>query len=98
MKSLAKWIADGTPWVWLNAAAVSACILLVSGLLILIGVRGMGHFWPQAVQKIVYQQTDGSEVLLAGQIREEEKVTANRLRESGLEVAEGTEFVTRYPL
>ena len=96
MKALAKWIADGTPWVWLNAAAVSACILLVAGLLILIGVRGMGHFWPQAVQKIVYQQTDGSEVLLAGQIREEEKVTANRLREAGLEVAEGSEFVTRY--
>ena len=98
MKSLIKWIADGTPWVWLNAAAVSACILLVAGLLVLIGVRGMGHFWPLAVQKVVYQQKDGSEVILAGQIREEEKVTARRLRESGLEVAEGTEFVTRYLL
>jgi len=98
MKALAKWIADGTPWVWLNAAAVSASILLVAGLLILIGVRGMGHFWPQAVHKVVYQLTDGSEVLLAGQIREEEKVTASRLRESGLEVAENTEFVTRYLL
>jgi len=98
MKALLKWIADGTPWVWLNAAAVSASILLVVGLLALIGVRGMGHFWPLAVQKIVYQQTDGSELILAGQIREEEKVTARRLRESGLEVAENTEFVTRYLL
>jgi len=98
MKALAKWIADGTPWVWLNAAAVSACILLVTGLLILIGVRGMGHFWPLEVQKIVYQQVDGSELILAGQIREEEKVTASRLREAGLEVAEGSEFVTRYLL
>lgn len=98
MKALAKWIADGTPWVWLNAAAVSASILLVAGLLLLIGVRGMGHFWPLEVQRIVYQQADGSELVLAGQIREEEKVTASRLRESGLEVAEGTEFVTRYLL
>jgi phosphate transport system permease protein len=98
MKSLTKWIADGTPWVWLNAAAVSACILLVAGLLVLIGVRGMGHFWPLAVQKVVYQQKDGSEVILAGQIREEEKVTARRLRESGLEIDESTEFVTRYLL
>ena len=98
MKALAKWIADGTPWVWLNAAAVSASILLVAGLLILIGVRGMGHFWPLEVQRIVYQQVDGSELVLAGQIREEEKVTASRLRESGLEVAEGSEFVTRYLL
>lgn len=98
MKALAKWIADGTPWVWLNAAAVSASILLVAGLLLLIGVRGMGHFWPLEVQRIVYQQVDGSESVLAGQIREEEKVTASRLRESGLEVVEGTEFVTRYLL
>jgi phosphate transport system permease protein len=93
-----KWIADGTPWVWLNAAAVSACILLVVGLLLLIGVRGMGHFWPLEVQSIVYQQEDGSEVALAGQIREQEKVTARRLRESGLEISQDTEFVTRYLL
>ncbi|MGB5292011.1 MAG: ABC transporter permease subunit, partial [Lysobacterales bacterium] len=98
MKALAKWIADGTPWIWLNAAAVSACILLVVGLLVLIGVRGMGHFWPLEVQKVVYEQVDGSELVLAGQVRESEKVTAMRLRESGLEVAEGTEFVTRYLL
>jgi len=93
-----KWTAEGTPWVWLNAAAVSACILLVVGLLSLIGVRGMAHFWPLEVQEIVYQQVDGSKLVLAGQIREEETVTASRLRESGLEVAKGTEFVTRYLL
>jgi len=98
MKALIKWIADGTPWVWLNAAAVSASILLVVGLLLLIGVRGMGHFWPLEVQKIVYKQVDGSELVLAGQIREKEKVTARRLRESGLEVGEDTDFITRYLL
>ena len=98
MKALTKWIADGTPWVWLNAAAVSASILLVIGLLMLIGIRGMGHFWPLAVQEIVYQQEDGKVVVLAGQIREKETVTARRLRESGLEVAQGSEFVTRYLL
>ena len=96
MKSLAKWIADGTPWVWLNAAAVSASILLVVGLLLLIGVRGMGHFWPLQVEQIVYQEGDKPEEVLAGQIREEEIITAQRLRESGVEVADETEFVTRY--
>jgi len=39
-----QWIASGAPWVWLNAAAVSACILLVAGLLALIAWRGLGHF------------------------------------------------------
>jgi len=98
MKSFAKWIADGTPWVWLNAAAVSASILLVVGLLVLIGVRGLAHFWPLAVQEIVYQQPDGTEAVLTGQIREHEKVTAERLRESGLDIQGDEEFVTRYLL
>jgi phosphate transport system permease protein len=98
VKALTKWIADGVPWVWLNAAAVAASILLVVGLLTLIGVRGMGHFWPLEVEKIVYQQADGHELVIAGQIRETEKVTAARLRESGLEVEQGTEFVSRYLL
>jgi len=96
LKAVTKWIAEGTPWVWLNAAAVSASILLVVGLLGLIGVRGLAHFWPLTVQKIVYQQEDGNEAIVAGQVREEERVTAARLRESGLEVVADSEFVTRY--
>jgi len=98
MKSLGKWIAEGTPWVWLNAAAVSASILLVLGLLLLIGMRGLGHFWPTPVQEIVYEQPDGSEVVLTGQIREHEKVTASRLRESGVKISGDSEYVTRYLL
>lgn len=93
-----RWISNGTPWVWLNAAAVSACILLVLGLLGLIAVRGAGHFWPNPVQEIVYQQADGETIKLAGQITESETVTAARLRESGVDVAEGTEMVKRYLL
>jgi phosphate transport system permease protein len=95
MKRLAKWIGNGTPWVWLNAAAVSACILLVVGLLMLIGLRGIGHFWPLAVHEMVYQTRDGETVILAGQVREKETVTARRLRESGVEVAEDIDFVQR---
>ncbi len=98
MTSARKWIAGGTPWVWLNAAAVSASILLVVGLLLLIGVRGLSHFWPLPVQKFVYQQQDGTQVVLAGQVRETEKITAVRLRESGVEVAQGSEHVRRYLL
>lgn len=98
MTVVRKWVASGTPWVWLNAAAVSASILLVVGLLLLIGVRGLSHFWPLPVQKFVYQQQDGTQVVLAGQVRETEKITAVRLRESGVEVAQGSEHVRRYLL
>lgn len=98
MTVVRKWMAGGTPWVWLNAAAVSASILLVVGLLLLIGVRGLSHFWPLPVQKFVYQQQDGTRVVLAGQVREAETITATRLRESGVEVAQGSEHVRRYLL
>lgn len=98
MNKLTRWIGNGTPWVWLNAAAVSTCILLVVGLLALIAVRGAGHFWPTIVKEVVYQNAAGETIKLAGQIREKETVTAARLRESGVEVAEGTELVHRYLL
>jgi phosphate transport system permease protein len=95
MDSLRTWIRNGTPWVWLNAAAVSTSILLVAGLLLLIAARGMGHFWPRTVHEIVYQEADGSRSRLAAQIRDREQVQASRLKESGLQVEEGVETVER---
>ena len=95
MESFRTWMKSGAPWVWLNAAAVSACIALVGGLLLLIAARGLGHFWPAAVHEIVYLETDGQRVVLAGQIRDRETVSAARLTESGREIPEGAETVER---
>ena len=63
-----EWQDSCTPWVWLNAAAVSACILLVLGLLLLIAVRGLGHFWPAKVHELRYlmSMADGSRLVRAG--------------------------------
>jgi len=49
-----KWFKTGAPWVWLNAAAVSLSLIMVFGLLTLIAVRGLGHFWPADVASITY--------------------------------------------
>jgi len=95
MDSMRSWIKSGTPWVWLNAAAVSASILLVAGLLLLIAGRGLGHFWPSAVYEFDYQEADGTRVELAGQLRDQEYVLASRLAESGVAVEEGVEHVRR---
>ena len=95
MSAVRTWIRSGAPWVWLNAAAVSASIALVGGLLLLIGARGLGHFWPAAVHEIVYQETDGQRVTLAGQIRSREDVLAARLTESGRAIPEGAVTVER---
>ncbi|MCU0990248.1 MAG: phosphate ABC transporter permease PstA [Xanthomonadales bacterium] len=93
--SLRTWIRSGAPWVWLNAAAVTASIALVAGLLLLIAARGLGHFWPAAVHEIVYQQADGSRLKLAGQLGSREHVLAARLTEAGREIPEGVETVER---
>jgi phosphate transport system permease protein len=45
----AKWFKSGTPWIWLNAGAVSVSLLMVLGLLLLITVRGLSYFWPSDV-------------------------------------------------
>ncbi len=90
-----KWLKSGMPWVWLNAAAVSTCILLVTGLLALIAVRGMGHFWPATVHEIVYLEADGTRTQLAAQIRDREDVKASRITESGVRVEPGVESVER---
>lgn len=98
MNQVQKWIASGAPWVWLNAAAVSSCILLVLGLLTLIAVPGLGHFWPTEVREIQLPGADGSKVVLAGQVRDREKVAAERLRESGVPIPEGDLTASRFLL
>ena len=64
--NIRKWFASGAPWVWLNAAAVSASILLVVGLLSLIAWRGLGHFWPAPIIEMTLQDTDGEQRVIAG--------------------------------
>lgn len=42
--ALRDWAQSGAPWIWLNAGAVSLCIILVVGLLLYIAAKGMSHF------------------------------------------------------
>jgi phosphate transport system permease protein len=95
MLGLREWFRSGTPWIWLNASAVSACILLVVGLLSLIAWRGLGHFWPAAVHEMLVVSDDGGQVSMIGRLRDSEDVPAERLRESGITIAPEVEEVTR---
>ena len=92
-----QWFKSGNPWVWLSASAVSVSLILVFGLLLLIAIRGLGHFWPATVWEYDYQNQDNSVVRLIGEIQDEETVLAQRLRSAGL-VIEGDGDVTRYLL
>ena len=94
---MGDWFKSGTPWIWLNAAAVSASLIAVAGLLGLIAARGLGHFWPADIAEISYLK-DGQTVRLIGEIRDEEIVPRERLVSAGLTVPEGVESVRRVQL
>lgn len=92
-----QWFKSGSPWIWLTASAVSVSLILVFGLLLLIAVRGLGHFWPATVWEFDYQGQNNNIVRLVGEIHDEEPVSAQRLRDAGVSI-EGEEEVTRYLL
>jgi len=81
-----KWFKSGDPMIWLNAAAVSASLIIVIGLLALIAVRGLGHFWPKAVMEATYTTPDKQQTVLLGEVHETEAVTIESLKELGLEI------------
>jgi phosphate transport system permease protein len=89
-----NWWKSGEPWIWLTAATVSISIIVVVGLLMLIAVRGLGHFWPSAVMQADYT-TGGQTTTLIGEIRSEERIPVTRLQAAGITDVEG-EWAIRY--
>ncbi len=91
-----SWWKSGAPWVWLNAGAVTLSMIAVVGLLGLIAVRGLAHFWAPDVYEFRYEQDDGEAVTLYGSIRDTEQVTVARLRQAGMQLDVESEFVDRH--
>jgi phosphate transport system permease protein len=82
------WFKSGTPWIWLNAGAISIALVAVFGLLALIVIRGMSHFWPaEAVQ---FEMLNGSTVI--AEMVETETVAAGSV--PGIDISHGE--VMRY--
>jgi len=83
-----QWASSGAPWIWLTAAAVAASLAMVLGLLLLIAVHGLSHFWPSPVWEFQYRSAGGDVQQLVGQIRETERISASQLRDAGETVDE----------
>lgn len=91
-----SWLKSGAPWVWLTAAAVSVCIIAVVGLLGLIAVRGMGHFWPSDVMMANYQEPGQASIRIIGEVHNRESVTLDRITDSGIQLNTKDKMITRY--
>jgi phosphate transport system permease protein len=67
-----QWFKRGEHWVWLNAGALSTALIMVIGLLVLITIRGMSHFWPANVEQIFYTNSQGQQEIILGEISDTE--------------------------
>jgi phosphate transport system permease protein len=94
--SLKSWFKSGGPGVWLSAGAVSIAVIMTIGLLAVIAVRGLGHFWPADVISAHYDVPGQDKHVLAGELVQSEQVPRARLKGAGLPVPDqGPEFMTR---
>jgi len=93
-----SWIKSGAPWIWLNAGAVALSLVMVVGLLLLIAVRGLSHFWPTAVLEATFVAEDGAERRLIGELANSETLPAAAMRDAGYEVDEDQLLVSRHLL
>ena len=86
------WFKSGTPWVWLNAAAVSTSLIMVIGLLVLIAVRGLGHFWPADIVDYDYKDANGQKNIV-GEWVETRILTAAQAKDAGYTVLNGADHL-----
>jgi phosphate transport system permease protein len=90
------WFKSGTPWVWLNAAAVSTCLIMVVGVLGLVVVRGVGHFWPSEVIQLSYQEPDGKIQTIIGEHVDTSITPAAMAKSTGHIMADNEDTLVQY--
>ena len=91
-----QWFKSGAPWVWLNAAAVSVCLIVVVGLLGLVVARGTVHFWPAQVAEFSYQEDSGQLQTLAGEIVDTSVTGAVMAKAAGYKMADDEDSLVQY--
>ena len=94
-RKFSKWSRTGTPYIWLNAGAVAISIIMVLGLLGVLAVNGLRHFWPNEVSQGSYLAPGFKPTELIGEVTRTEWVGAEVLIASGLSVDPGQELYRR---
>jgi phosphate transport system permease protein len=89
-----QWIKSGAPYIWLNAGAVSVCLIMVLGLILLITCRALVHFWPAHIVEFHYQDEDGTAQRIIGEVVDEESVLADD--KSGAAAGQPPVHIRRY--
>ena len=90
------WFKSGAPWVWLNAAAVSTCLIMVIAVLGLITVRGVGHFWPSKVLQFSYQEEGSEQQNIIGELVDSSITPAAMAKAAGYKLLDNEDSLTQY--
>ncbi len=90
------WFKSGSPWIWLNAAAVSVCLIMVVGVLGLIFVRGAGHFWASPISQFSYQEENGQIKTIIGEHVDTTITPAAMAKATGFQLAENEDVLVQY--
>lgn len=80
--NIGLWFKSGEPWVWLTATAVGTSIVAVLGLIGIIAVKGLAHFWPCDVITVDYESDLGPQ-RIAGEVVQRERVPREQFEEAG---------------
>lgn len=92
------WWKKGDAWIWVNGAAVAVSIIAVMGLLLLLAVKGLGHFWPDDILETRYRAPGADaaeEIVLIGEIVDREMVSGAQLVSAGIGVTEESRQYSR---
>ena len=90
------WFKSGTPWIWLNAAAVSLSLIMVIGVLSLVIGRGVGHFWPHQVSQFSYQEPDKQPQIIIGEKVDTSITPAAMAKTTGYIMADNEDTLVQY--
>ena len=94
--SLKSWFKSGAPGVWISGGSVAIAVIMTIGLLSVIAVRGLGHFWPADLIQATYTVPGQPAHVVVGEVVQKEEVPRARLKGAGLPVPDvGPEFMTR---
>ena len=91
-----SWFKSGSPWIWLNAAAVSTCLIMVIGVLGLIAMRGAGHFWASPIVSMSYQEDDGQIKTIIGEHVDTTVTPALMAKSTGFTMADNEDVLIQY--
>lgn len=94
--SLKNWFESGAPGVWMSGGAVAIAVIMTIGLLSVIAVRGLAHFWPADLVEAQYSIPGQAPKAVIGEAVQVEEVPSARLKSAGLPVQDDSpEFMTR---